>query len=98
MCQWSQLGEDKTMNLASEPVEDKPKPFKKLMRLQATLLSLKKRLPRVLAGLVLAGIFAGSAIDLIPLPFLDRLDGVIYDLRLRLTAPCLLYTSDAADD
>ena len=55
--------------------------------MQTHLQTIKKRLPRTLLGLLFVGIFASQAIHLIPIPFLEKLDGVLYDVRLRLTAP-----------
>lgn len=46
-----------------------------------------KSLPRLGLGLLVVLIFASQAIGWLPLPFISRLDGVIYDLRLRLDAP-----------
>ena len=58
-----------------------------LPRPHSILTSLKKRLPRVGLGIVIVVVFAAQAGGWLPLPFMDRLDGVIYDVRLRLTAP-----------
>ena len=55
--------------------------------MQTHLQTIKKRLPRTLLGLLFVGIFASQTIHLIPIPFLEKLDGVLYDVRLRLTAP-----------
>ena len=46
-----------------------------------------KRLPRIGLGFVLVIVFACQASGYISLPMMDRLDGILYDLRLRLTAP-----------
>jgi adenylate cyclase len=46
-----------------------------------------KSLPRLCLGLFIVLIFASQAIGWLPLPLITRLDGVIYDLRLRLAAP-----------
>jgi len=46
-----------------------------------------KRLPRVGLGLLLVALFASQASNLISIPIIDRLDGILYDLRLRLDAP-----------
>ena len=46
-----------------------------------------KRLPRIGLGFVLVIVFACQASGYISLPIMDRLDGILYDLRLRLTAP-----------
>ncbi len=75
------------MTPASKPVVESSSASKRSLDLRALFAAFKKRLTRVLVGLVLVGIFAGGAVDFIPLPLLDRLDGIIYDLRLRLTAP-----------
>ncbi|WP_215364681.1 CHASE2 domain-containing protein [Polynucleobacter sp. AP-Titi-500A-B4] len=48
---------------------------------------LKRKLPRVALGFLFAILFASQAGGWIPLPLIDRLDGMIYDVRLRLTAP-----------
>ncbi|MBU3568584.1 adenylate/guanylate cyclase domain-containing protein [Polynucleobacter sp. UK-Pondora-W15] len=48
---------------------------------------MKKRLPRLGLGLIIALLFAIQAGGWISLPLMDRLDGIIYDVRLRLTAP-----------
>lgn len=46
-----------------------------------------KSLPRLFLGLLIVLIFASQAIGWLSLPLISRLDGVIYDLRLRLAAP-----------
>jgi adenylate cyclase len=46
-----------------------------------------KSLPRLCLGLFIVLIFASQAIAWIPLPLINRLDGIIYDFRLRLAAP-----------
>ncbi|WP_216175720.1 CHASE2 domain-containing protein [Polynucleobacter alcilacus] len=56
-------------------------------RIDNVLLALKKRLPRLGLGLIIALLFAIQAGGWISLPLMDRLDGIIYDVRLRLTAP-----------
>jgi len=47
----------------------------------------KGRAIRTLAGLFIALIFVGQAGHWLEIPFVERLDGIIYDVRLRLTAP-----------
>ena len=49
--------------------------------------AIKKRIPRVGLGLAIVIVFATQAGGWLPLPFIDRLDGIIYDVRLRFTAP-----------
>ncbi len=56
-------------------------------KLKDTFLALQKRLPRVGLGIVFVALFASQAGGWIPLPFMERLDGILYDVRLRLTAP-----------
>lgn len=51
------------------------------------LSAIKKRLPRILVGIFLTGLFASQASGLLFLPLIEKLDGMIYDTRLRLTAP-----------
>ena len=51
------------------------------------LSSIKKRLPLIGVGLMLTCLFTSQSAGWFPLPFIDRLDGIIYDSRLRLTAP-----------
>ena len=58
-----------------------------LPKLHSMLASLKKRLPRIGLGFAIVVVFATQAGGWLPLPFMDRLDGIIYDVRLRLTAP-----------
>ena len=48
--------------------------------------SLKKRSPRILLGLVLTSVFALQAGSFISIPLLDRLDGNLYDSKVRLNA------------
>jgi len=48
--------------------------------------SLKKRFPRIILGLVLTIVFAMQAGSFLSLPLLDRLDGMIYDSKVRLNA------------
>jgi len=48
---------------------------------------LRKRATRIALGFVFIVVFACQAGGWISLPFMDRLDGIIYDVRLRLTAP-----------
>jgi len=47
----------------------------------------KGRAIRTLAGLFIALIFVGQAGHWLEISFIERLDGIIYDARLRLTAP-----------
>lgn len=49
--------------------------------------SIQKRLPRIGLGIAFVALFASQAGGWLPLPFIDRLDGILYDVRLRLTAP-----------
>ena len=58
-----------------------------LNKLKELAAGLKKRIPRVGLGIVIVMVFAAQAGGWLPLPFMDRLDGIIYDVRLRLTAP-----------
>ena len=58
-----------------------------ISRIQLAFTALKKRLPRVGLGLAFVVLFASQAGGWLSLPLLDRLDGIIYDVRLRLTAP-----------
>ena len=58
-----------------------------LPRLHSMLASLKKHLPRIGLGFAIVVVLATQASGWLPLPFMDRLDGIIYDVRLRLTAP-----------
>ena len=51
------------------------------------LQSLAKRIPRIGLGLAIVILFASQASGWLPLPLLEQLDGIIYDARLRLTAP-----------
>ena len=46
-----------------------------------------KSLPRLCLGLLIVLIFASQAGGWLALPFISRLDGIMYDLRLRLAAP-----------
>jgi len=48
---------------------------------------LKRKLPRILLGFFFALIFASQAGGWITIPLIERLDGFVYDFRLRLTAP-----------
>ena len=56
-------------------------------KLKDTFLALQKRLPRVGLGIVFVALFASQAGGWVALPFMERLDGILYDVRLRLTAP-----------
>ena len=58
-----------------------------ISKLKDLLLAFKKRLPRIGLGLVFIVVFACQAGGWLSLPFMDRLDGIMYDVRLRLTAP-----------
>jgi len=58
-----------------------------ITKLKNVFLTFKKRLPRVGLGLMLVILFASQAGGWFPLPFIERLDGILYDVRLRLTAP-----------
>ena len=49
--------------------------------------SIQKRLPRIGLGIVFVVLFASQAGSWFPLPFIERLDGILYDVRLRLMAP-----------
>ncbi|QWD61814.1 CHASE2 domain-containing protein [Polynucleobacter sp. MWH-UH25E] len=51
------------------------------------LAALRKRLPRLVLGFAIVGLFATQAGGWLALPFIERLDGIIYDVRLRYTAP-----------
>lgn len=55
-------------------------------RLFPSFNSIKKRFPRILLGLVLMLVFALQAGSFISIPILDRLDGIIYDGKVRLNA------------
>lgn len=48
--------------------------------------SLKKRFPRIMLGVVLCIVFAMQAGSFISIPLLDRLDGILYDSKVRLNA------------
>jgi adenylate cyclase len=48
---------------------------------------LKKKWLRICLGLLVVATFTSQALNELPIPLVDRLDGLIYDLRLRLTAP-----------
>jgi len=48
---------------------------------------IKKRFPRLIIGIGILALFAAHAGNWIPLPFIERLDGIIYDVRLRATMP-----------
>ena len=56
------------------------------LRILPSFISLKKRFPRIILGIVLAIIFAMQAGTFLSIPFLDRLDGMIYDSKVRLNA------------
>ena len=47
----------------------------------------RKKLPRVILGCLIALLFASQAGGWISIPLIERLDGLVYDVRLRLTAP-----------
>ena len=59
----------------------------KLLQLFSQLQIHSKRLPRIGLGFIFVIVFACQAGGYISLPIIDRLDGILYDLRLRLTAP-----------
>jgi len=46
---------------------------------------LKKHLVRIALGLVVVLVFTGHATGHFPIPFVDRLENIVYDARLRLT-------------
>jgi len=48
--------------------------------------TLKTRVKRIGLGLLFAAIFIGQAGGWLSLPIVERLDGIVYDVRLRLTA------------
>ena len=48
---------------------------------------MKNRLIRTLCGIVIALLFSAQAGHWLAIPVIERIDGLIYDLRLRLTAP-----------
>lgn len=55
-------------------------------RLFPSFSSIKKRFPRIFLGLLLSIIFILQAASFISIPILDRLDGIIYDSKVRLNA------------
>jgi adenylate cyclase len=55
-------------------------------RILPSFTSLKKRFPRILLGIVLTIVFTMQAGSFFSIPFLDRLDGMIYDSKVRLNA------------
>ena len=57
------------------------------MRFLTKLQANKNRLIRTLLGVVLTLVFATQTAQWLHLPVIDRLDGFIYDLRLKLFAP-----------
>jgi adenylate cyclase len=57
------------------------------LKLNAVVAALKKKWLRLSVGLAIVALFVIQAGNWIALPFIDRLDGIIYDVRLRLTAP-----------
>ena len=58
-----------------------------VFKIKECLMAFKKRLPPVGLGLAIVLLCSSQAGGLLPLPLLDRLDGIIYDVRLRLTSP-----------
>jgi adenylate cyclase len=48
--------------------------------------AMKKRLARILLGLILTSIFILQAASIVSIPLLDRLDGIFYDSKVRLNA------------
>jgi adenylate cyclase len=48
--------------------------------------SLKKRLPRIAIGAILIAIFSLQAGGWLSIPFIERMDGVLYDTKVRLSA------------
>ena len=57
------------------------------LNFQDALAAIRKKFVRLGLGVSITAILAAQAGALLPLPLLDRLDGIIYDVRLRLTAP-----------
>ena len=55
-------------------------------RILPSFASLKKRFPRIILGIVLTILFAMQAGSFLSIPFLERLDGMIYDSKVRLNA------------
>jgi len=51
------------------------------------LSSFKKNIPRTGISLLIVIVFAGQASGWLVIPLMDRIDGMIYDAHLRLTAP-----------
>ena len=58
-----------------------------LMNLKCLWHSFKTRGVRIVFGLLLALFFISQAGGWLPLPIIEHLDGIVYDIRLRLTAP-----------
>ena len=54
---------------------------------QERLNSIKKRLPRLILGIAILILFVAQAGNWLSLPFIERLDGIIYDVRVRATMP-----------
>ncbi|QWD67578.1 adenylate/guanylate cyclase domain-containing protein [Polynucleobacter sp. VK25] len=55
-------------------------------RFHSIISSLKKRLPRIVIGAILIAIFSLQAGGWISIPFVERMDGVLYDTKVRLSA------------
>ena len=55
-------------------------------RFYSILSSVKKRLPRILIGFILVAIFSLQAGSWITIPLIERLDGILYDTKVRLSA------------
>ncbi|WP_062308160.1 CHASE2 domain-containing protein [Polynucleobacter sinensis] len=56
------------------------------LRLLPSFDAFKKRLPRIFLGLALTIIFCLQAGSFLSISFLDRLDGIVYDTKVRLNA------------
>jgi adenylate cyclase len=56
------------------------------LRFFPTFNSFKKRLPRIAIGVLLTVIFSLQASSYLSIPILDRLDGILYDSKVRLNA------------
>ena len=55
-------------------------------RFHSIMSSLKKRLPRIAIGAILIAIFSLQAGGWLSIPFIERMDGVLYDTKVRLSA------------
>ena len=51
------------------------------------ILALRSRFFRLLLGLILLTVFAAQSAGMLPFSFIDKMDGLLYDVKLRLYAP-----------